>query len=476
MKTLLFTLLVLLCPRILLSQDYSAVDTLFKFKSGINSQYKDLLYDYRLPDWGYSKALIEFETRGSGYHYNYEDGSNVSENYSYQLLPSYSRYYEGEKKICSQYVELNSGYSYARRKQRFSNINIITDKRNEFRLTFGNSMKRYLNDLLYVHLISDNYFQYDDSKYSYKYTYPDSAEHVESKNNSISRNYNTQLNMGIGLGRLRNITPIIRALRFNERLTLLSGINDLSKADIIALSELYTRSNGFASTYDRWQKYFYALLPDSIKNTIKNLSPWQFLYLSDVTQEIIGDRFEGFDANLGLILEYNKNIPEHGISNQEQFLLGLYLNDSYYHNPTLNYQIGVQLNGSFRKALNENTSTEYVGQVLFQVMNLWNVMDRTLLELHLGVESIFGQSNFKVDSPHKKWTRMDHYLAELSFNYFIENNLSVYSTAGISNRYNHPAVVLLYNRSDLYYDTNTKDVKSWNFWVGLRYYLDRRLH
>ncbi len=435
MKTATFTILVMLYPLMLLAQDDASVDTLFKFGSGINSQYKHMLYDYRLPEWGYAIALIDFETDGHGYHYNAEDLSNSSENYSYQLLPSYSRYSESEKKICSQYIKINNGYSYQQHKQNTSVISLTTDKRADFRLMLGNSSKRYFNDLLYLHFASDHYFQYSDSKYSSKRSNSNGNLTVVFKNISISRNYNTQLNLGIGLGRLRNITPIIRAMRFNERLSLLTGKNDLSETDIMTLSELYTKEYGFISTYDRSQKYFYAMLPNSIKNTIKNLSPWQFLYLTDVSQEIIGERYQGFDSNLGLMMEYNKNIPQHGISGQEQFLLGVYLNGTYYHNPTLNYQIGVLFNGSFRKAVNKNTMTDHVGRVLLHVVNLYNVMDRTLLEFNLGIESLFGHSNVDEHSTFPRWARMDQYLAEVTLDYFIENNLSIYSNAGLTQRY-----------------------------------------
>ncbi len=476
MKTSTVIILFLFFPLFLLDQNFTSPDTLFKFKSGITAENKHLLYNYRLPDWGYSKALIEFELRGSGYHYNeYVNLSTVNENYSYLLLPSYSRYYEGEKKIYFQYAELSNDYSYEQRKDKTPLTRIITDKRKELRLSLGNSIKSYLNKSLYTHLKSDNYFDYYDSKYSVQQGSSNSTATMVFKNNSFSRRYNTRLNLGIGLGRLRNITPIITALRFNERLTLLTGKNHLDEADIMALSELFTKANGFYSTYDRSQKYFYAMLPDSVKNTLKNLSPWQFLYLTEVTQEIIGDRRQGFDSNLGLNVEYFKNIPGQGISGQEQFLLGVSTNETYYHNPTLNYQIGVQLNGSFRKALNKNTMTDYVGDLRFEVVNLWSVIDRILLEFNLSIESLFGQSDFASNLPYKNWARLDKYMAEITLDYFVENYLSIYSTAGLIYRYNFSDNLLLYNYSDFYNTAGYKDGKSWNFRVGMRYYLDRRM-
>jgi len=421
-------------------------------------------------------STINLQSYGSSTDTHYNSESTLNENYSFQVYPSYNRYHEGEKMIYSFFTNIHFNYTYGKNKNKTSDvISLSKQSLTSVRLNFGNNINKYFSDTYYIHCGSSNFFQYDDNIYQDKRIRISDAVEEKQHDRSVIHQYNFQLNLGLGLGRVRNINPIIRALRFNERLALLTGKYDLGETAIMKLSELYAKSSGFSEIYDRPQKYFYSCLPDSVKNTIEVLSPWQFLYLTEVTQEIIGDRFEGFDSNIGLIVEYRKILPQQNFYNNEHFFSGIYLNGTYYHNPSLNYQIGVLLNGSYRKSLNLNSLTHYIGNILFQIKNLWNVVDRILLEFNLGTESLFGENRYSEANSDKQWAIMHRYLADISCHYFMENNLSIYSNLGFAYQQNRPPDLLIFTDADSYIHWNYKDRRYWHFSIGMNYYLDRNL-
>jgi hypothetical protein len=459
------------------AQEYSSLDTLYQFRSGINPNYKHLLYDYRLPDWGYSEFFIGLGTSNSGTDREREGESDIDNSFSGRILPGYRKYFEGEKNTFRLFVHINSDYYHRRSKQKTQQES--TQYRNtqgSFTFYFESTYHTYLNDLIYLHIAPGGTFSYNDDKRLHERTIYDTGEFIEDTDHFISRRYDVQLNLGIGVGRLRNINPVISALRFNERLAMITGSYELNETDIMELSRLYTRSEGFFLIYDRPKKYFYSMLPNSLQDIVKKLTPWEFLYLDDVTQEIIGDRYEGFEINFGPTLRYENRIPAPTgiLFEEEHFLAGIYLDQMYYHNPTVNYQMGVLLNGSYYTSINQNTEIDQLGNVLFSFRNLWNAADRLLVQCNLNFETAFNLYKSDDQNDSRGWQRTDLYSVDMILTYYLENHLSIYSNSGYSYRHNRPDDISLLLIDD-YYFSSFKNNKSWNFSVGLNYHFDRRL-
>ena len=52
----------------------------------------------------------------------------------------------------------------------------------------------------------------------------------------INRLYETNVDLGFGFGRIRNVNPVFEAIRFYERLKYLRNVEDLNDEDIKELA------------------------------------------------------------------------------------------------------------------------------------------------------------------------------------------------------------------------------------------------
>jgi len=71
--------------------------------------------------------------------------------------------------------------------------------------------------------------------------------------------YETHLSpyIGIGVGRIRDVTPIFMALRMNERLKALGWEEGLPADRVQRIAQTIAKRNGYISVHDRSDKYFW---------------------------------------------------------------------------------------------------------------------------------------------------------------------------------------------------------------------------
>jgi len=456
------------------------LDSLVEKPKKIDPNLEHLIYEYRIPDWGYRRFTTSFTTRLYGQDRDSKDEDYNTKSFSGQIYPNFKLYKESEKSVLNITSMIRADYQY-RKTEREENSGEQENKGDmkDIQLRIISDLNRYITRLFYLNLDLIDFFEYRES--TQKEIYEDINGIIKSKSTSISRFYETDFRIGIGMGRVRNVNPVIRALRFDGRLRDINKSSDLNEGAIKELAYLYTRQPGYSSTYDRYKKYFYDALPASVVSEVNNLKPWEMLYLDEVFDEIIGDRYEGFELDGGLALHHEHSIYSNSTGEQELTLLGLYIEQEYYHNFTPAYQFGTNIYASYSKAVNENTTINYMGRGFIRFLNLWNLTDRLLVEFELAYETGFASIDEIYYTPvglgtEEQWERRDRYNAYLSLNYFIENNLLIDATLSNDAYKNWPSDLSFEYDGRSFRSFNYDKEKMWNIRIGLRYYFLRGLY
>ncbi|MEJ2053071.1 MAG: hypothetical protein P8X42_04040 [Calditrichaceae bacterium] len=462
------------------------INTLVHKSKTIDPGYQHLIYDYRIPDWGYHRFYMNFSTNLYGNDYNYGPDSYYSEykssQYQGRFQPYFYSYRTSERYIFSIYSTLSSDYQYDQNR-RESEYDIQKDIYRYFNNNFNinGNLNQYIGRLFYLSYNTSNTFQYYENRDHSRNIDKDLNTTSSSKNTYIRREYDLNARFGFGLGRIRNVNPVFRALRFNERLKDLGKTKGLTESEVKSLIYLYAHETAYNSTFDRSKKYFYEALPEKVTNQIKNLQPWEMLYLDEVSDEIIGTRNEGFEIDAGIQLTHQHAIYTNVSGSGELTLVGAYAEQRYYHNISPGYQIGTRIDVSYLKVLNENTMANYFGRGTATIMNLWNITDRMLMDLSLGYETGFAtiddiRYNMGVFETYEKWHRSDRVNLSLSMDYFLENNLSIGAT--ISNRaYKYWPQNNSFGYDGYQYGSSSyKTNKNWSAGIDLRYYIIRGMY
>lgn len=458
-------LFFILCSFII-GQDH--LDSLVTLEKKIDTTKQYIIYDYRLPEWGYNRVYLNFSGNISGYK-NTGKRNEEHSNYSIQLTPNYTDYTESESMISLIQGSLVLYNSY--QKQKVLNIDYTDNYRNTYMNTELNldwDLQKYITTGWFIDFNTMNYFRYYENHS--KTTVVNNGISQKSTSLLITRKFNPSVEIGVGYGRVRNVTPVFRALRFDERIKDLDASKALNTEEITELSDFLTRRDVYNQIYDRPYKYFYSQIPKSVLNRLDKLAPWEVMYLNDTWSEIIGDRFEGFNIHGGLSVNYEKNIYSPGNNSTELFLTGPYLEQYYYHNISMCYQVGINSYCTFLKVANDNTTYKYFGRGRFQISNLFNVTDKILSELNLGYEVAFADSKTEI-----RWQRIDNYFSDFSLIYFIENDLSLNTDISYNFFHNRPADLSFRYDGRNYYNSTYDKEKNWSIYLSLRYYIERGL-
>lgn len=129
-------------------------------------------------------------------------------------------------------------------------------------------------------------------------------EEVDSESNFYKRKYyndsktqDYQFGLGFGYGRLRDVTPVINALRFQERLKQVNLLNeDLSVDKINTIATQFASYDSYKANYDRPAKHFWNDMEKHL-NTIdvpfQSSNSYSKLYVFESLSELKFRRLEG---------------------------------------------------------------------------------------------------------------------------------------------------------------------------------------
>ena len=428
----------------------------------------DPIIEYRLPDWGYDNFFLDFSLDGI---YLRNDASAETFDYDEKMReiatlvnPNYQLYRESEQRI----IELNTSANLQyRNSERELDDGTFDRKRHAEQVQVSVSLREYLRPKWFVLGSQATRLSHSNS----------SLEQTDSESDDLQRNIFSSSTLGIGYGRVRNVNPVIRALRLKERYGVLSNGQSLNSAHVKKAAEVFTKYDGYQSRYDRPEKYFWEAMDQALNGAVSGMQPFDLFYLSDVLNENIGQRFEGWDITAGGSFDYRNYLSrsdEDNDSNGSSFSRSLtiskyalaFIRGRWYKNLSLRHQISFQseLNRSYR--LSDQSVLDRTSNATVSAAWLWNITDRLLVNTQ--ISNSYYHYHVKDDieaggQTDKPWRNL--FSVDSKLTYFIENRLAI--NAGMQ-----------YERSsgDDFSFLLDQDDRVLQFSAGLNYYFSRNLY
>lgn len=386
--------------------------------------------------------------------------NEYSSNFSYSLSPQYLLLHESEDMYFTISANLNGAYDHNYTSHENSqSVSSDKVKQNNYSAIINVSMT--LNDYIsssnfFYSTGSTIYINMRESKFEQT-----SGSASESFRNNKSQNYS--ISLGIGFGKLRNVTPVVTAIRFQERMKQLGLINsNLSNKTIEDLAMQFFKQPYYSDVHSRPEKYFWKGIDDVISKdgiSLQGLNMYASAYLRESLNEVRFFRQEGLVAGLNLVLKYS-NLYEYPLILTEDLTLAFNPYFTFSHQLNLKSQINFSASFTGGPVISKHSNTRQNYTISVRAGYNYELTDR----LVCSVEDDFGYSLINTSNQNKSWS--DALTLDLS--YFVEDDILISSSYRWS--YNHatyqgydpgqyPSVV-----SENLYNT---------FDFGVTYYFDR---
>ena len=423
----------------------------------------NLLLEYRLPDWGFTNLFWDFSMNGNLQKRQSDSRPESSslDRFSGQLAPVYFRYRESEPRI-SNYV-IRPDFNYSIRESKSFGNEEFSERDAVLSLNWDFNEKFYLNesDLFFTGIFSGEFQQLNSREKSQIQSA--TVEDISS----LIRTFTPTLSAGLGYGRLRNVNPMIRAIRMNERLGALNPGFGLNEMDLFRAAEQFTQINGYAQVYDRPQKYFWGDMDEAISANLSALDPFDLLYLTDTLQESIGSRSEGWQIEATAGLQYQVFYDR----TEDETAGGLIqsnLTRTTLFTPNIS---GVWAkNLSLRHQLRINSSVHHLRDLRGDERLKMTTLNASANWLYSISDRILANTGVNYIRNSRELFSNSVYMARTEFNYFLENRVSLFGN--LSFIYEPESVVTITGGEV----TETIDQRSINFNAGVRYYMRRGLY
>ncbi|MCK6542321.1 hypothetical protein L6Q79_06530 [bacterium] len=480
---------IFLCLVALLMQDQLSAQTSVGFSDNNPKPIKD----YRLPDWGYSRGWINASLSRNNSSSDYSDEEYKNDNSSYWLNSNYILMRESEK----QDLNFSASAFYSKRTNETSRNNDLGHSDRDYNDIVAHVMLRGNSSHYagYYHATILPHIAYTKSESVYKvtdigYMFPDTAiMRSKEKSNAIDLSLATLF----GIGRIRNVTPVIRAMRVHERLNAVGKGESWNEETTQRVAAEFARLYGYQNVYDRHQKEFW----NSLDEALPDLTPFEAHYMNDVFQEAIGNRLEGYVIDVGpRIIRYQsrdkRNSSNYYLDDEDvkfrSTYLGMMLNGQFYHNYSINGQIDFSATGSldFRSSSKKYNPVSDLKQMQLAVNHLYSIADRLLWT----VSGTYDNAHIKIgDEDTHETFKSKKYKISTNLTYFIENRLSISGDAAWLKKKNSPAsdlngyydmgameAIRFVNSGNLFDPYNgVKSSKQWYYGISLTYHFNRTL-
>jgi hypothetical protein len=415
------------------------------------------ILEYRLPDWGYRTWDLGFDLGGGGAEgYAGDDFRSARNSFNTGLDTHFNLYRESERRT---YRLFAFGYGNYRRSHESAADREASGHDLSGRLDLGAGWTRYLGDGPFFLRVSANTGQY----------YAESIEErriadTTEEYSRYQRRHDYYGNLGGGVGRVRDVTPLIRAQRLSERLTAL-GRPPLSGAQVREIGRVLATEQGYRTVFDRPDKSFWRDVLEPMLDPAHPLSPYEIFYLKDVLEEDVGPRAEGTELRAWFVYE-----DEEGEVSDESSLRridrGPTVAFRWVRNLTFDQQLSILVGAGFLNSSRQESTGETVRADL-DVAYLWTIADRYRWDTIFNLD----YSDVEATDAGGEATRRDlDARLRSEFTVFLENSLSLSSwVTGTS---------LQTERSSEYVDLRESYFRNWQwtYGIGLRYYLDRVLY
>jgi len=266
--------------------------------------------------------------------------------------------------------------------------------------------------------------------------------------------------IGIGIGRIRDVTPIFMALRMNERLKALGWEEGLPADRVQRIAQTIAKRNGYISVHDRSDKYFWGDLYKLFEGPGRRLDAFDYYYLSEPMIEMMGQRRSGWEVFLkaALMQLYRRweCLPEVSKSSAEVSILGRWV-----RNLSLNHMLELRAETRYIFSIDKDASDYAEGCLDLGAEHLWIITDRLMLDTNLGAVLVLKEADKYF---YGRYGIDEVYMVDVDFHYFVEDNLSVTSSAEV--RF-YP---------DIPSNSQWEERLPWSYYVGFRYYPWRKLN
>ncbi|MGM0546422.1 MAG: hypothetical protein ACQEST_06850 [Bacteroidota bacterium] len=261
----------------------------------------DPLLDYRLPDWGYSNFYFDVSAANSGRDSKSSGNTSFNNRINTAFNPHFDLFRESEARIIQLNTALDISYDDQLSKSSYDRKRTSNSLGTEADITAN--VREYMSEQVF--LFAEGALQFD---YSSTKNETEDNQTLTDKQLTYDRIFRTTPKLGIGFGRIRNVSPVIRAMRLRERAGAVNKGLSFGEEDVLATTDQMTRYQGYQRRYDRPSKHFWGDLDRNTNVDLRSLNAFDMLYLTDVLDEAIGTRLEGWELLGGVQFNYYNNL------------------------------------------------------------------------------------------------------------------------------------------------------------------------
>ena len=246
------------------------------------------------------------------------------------------------------------------------------------------------------------------------------GDNLSTYTGSKLQSYN--FSIGTGFGKLRNVTPVVSAIRFQERLKQLNLIKaDLPDNVIENLARQFSRRVYYFQVHNRAEKYFWKDIENTLTNngiSLDGLNMFADAYLRESINELRFLREEGFMTGLNFQFNYQNmyNAFRNDKHLQEQFYTFANIYFNYSHQLNLNSEIFAKVSFTGGPNVLKNPSVKQQYYFTSEIGYNYELTDRLVAAFDESFSLTFQNSSVQ--------QKILSNQLSLSLNYFIEDNLS----------------------------------------------------
>ncbi len=383
---------------------------------------------YRLPSWSFTTVLLNLSggaRRGSNSSErdivgSPEDRSTVT-GLRLNLAPSLETFTESEDRrfrlnLTPTLRVRGGGNTDEENNEQVSESDF---RRVETALDINVDLTEYVAGDLFLQARTDNAAKYN------RRTFEATTGGMQARDAlDLEVDYSSRTRLGIGFGRLRDVTPVIRALRVRERLKELGRADVLSSDNVQAAARQFARRPGYAPIYDRGDKYFWSDFFSGIESQSTDLLPYESFYLAESLVEQVARRQEGYEVSAGVDLSYSSRLEKQdrafGADERRRSInssVGLFTEGRYATNLSLRQQITVFGGVEYAIPTEENTTINGFLETRLGGEHLWEIADRYQL-----ITSATARYGRRIPEQGDARTQFDGIVSS-DFAVFVENNV-----------------------------------------------------
>lgn len=273
------------------------------------------------------------------------------------------------------------------------------------------------------------------------------------------RTHSALARVGLGYGRVRDVTPAIRAARLNERLAAL-GHAPLAGPEVVRVAEALARQGAYGQVFARPDRRFWAdaLAPVTDRGP---LAPYDAYYLAEVLAEDVGHRSEGFEVDGTLESRYS-----HAMSagdDEESWQIVPVIRARWAHNVDLNHQVTAEATAIAWRTerldlfqVDRELTDARVAQL--DVEYLWAIADRILWTTALRVRRSEYEQDAQPEFSRDSWANLTS-----TYNLHLEDRVAL-----------RPWIAFDFQQYDR--DSVRRIVRSFTYGINLTYVFDTTLN